>query len=115
MPVNPHNGVTPWRAPFSYEGDVPQKANKRLTLHFSPLVSVVSPPWVVADFIIRYDKPYDIYDNAAGIIDERSGMWIPGHCIRNTFAGKTHPDFGRTSTTRYPAQMEDQEFWNLWP
>jgi len=114
MPVSPHSGVTPWRAPLTTEGGVPEKANKRLTLHFSPLASVVDPPWVVADFIIRWEQPTDIYDNAGGIFDERTTMWIPKHSIRQTFLGKTHVDFARNDRGRPSKAEDEQEFWNLW-
>lgn len=116
MSAQPWRGVRPWRMPFPSEGTERSRRVKWLTIHFIPLAATVGPPPIVevADFIIRWDRPTDIYDNAAGIIDERTGMWIPGHAIRKTPAGLTHPDFARASIGEKADPNSEEEPWDLW-
>jgi len=111
MPATPGRGVTPWRMPYTSEGTPRDKRIKKLSIHFQPSGTIASGE--VADYIIRWEQPYDIDDNANGILDERTGMWIPAHAIVHTSAGRTAPEFGRNGEAEESAQ-EDKEFWNLW-
>lgn len=112
MPARPHIGVTPWRLPWSYEGTNRDKRIKRITIHFSPSGTSLTPPaYELVDFLIRWDKPFNIEDNAYGIIDERTTMWIPRHSIVRTRVGRTHKDFGRSGDGD---NVDPEELWNLW-
>ncbi len=112
MPPAPHIGVTVWRAPRTYEGTLRDKRIKRLSIHFTNNGTTVYPPEVFHE-IIRWAQPTDAYDNAYGIIDERTTMWIPRHAIVNSPAGRTAPEFGRSGEGE-EVMEEDKEFWNLW-
>lgn len=111
MSVSPSRGVTLWRLPKQSEGTPRDRRIKTLSIHFSPRGTIASGE--VANYIIRWEQPYDIEDNARGILDERTGMWIPAHAIVPTPVGRTAPEFGRNGEAGESAQ-EDKEFWNLW-
>lgn len=105
-----------WRLPRQDEGTPNSRRIKYLSLHFNPYISSVGPPpiYEVANFIIRWEMPYDQQDSALGIIDEITGFWIPKHSIRQSDFGLSHPDFARNGKADFGPTETEREAWDLW-
>lgn len=103
------------RPPLPDEGTPRSRRIKYLTLHFNPYNALVGPPpiYELAP-LIRWNQPNSAEDNAYGIIDERSGMWIPQRDITQSDFGRTAPEFARNGEGPGRPKDIEIEMWNLW-
>lgn len=102
------------RPPQVDEGTPRSRRIKYLSLHFNPYNAVTTPPAYELAGLIRWAQPNSPTDNAYGIIDERTTMWIPQRLITSSDFGRTAPEFARSGEGPGRKTQTEEEMWDLW-